>query len=360
MQLIQTSATITSVMVGTLGSSQTLSSPIYYERTILYPDSDYFVVVDRMEGTETWVYRNIFRPTSLMITPTVDANKDGSYAESEVGHVNGALTIGSTPYNWQSLPYKKETTTGITSNSLIWTTKNPYGKDVKMNLFSAPSSEILVEKNVGRVAGYDTPSEVYSPIVWFRPPAATSEYRVTALLSSYNTETAKTATEIAVTGTGHAIKVSSASSEDYIYTGKGTSSFAGFTTDAETVYIRQRGDNVQVTLFGGSYLKSQNDSWVIMTKRADAITANRVNGTIDYRIQGEPDLQGDIFQQPVDSNKIEKRTISNDQQKSNEQQKPKVQSNTNAVSEETGDIIRFLENLIKSVLSIVTSKTTRG
>ena len=353
-QLMQTSAPVTQVLKGDWGISQKLSTPIQYSRTILYPDSDYFIIVDRMEGTESWIYRNIFRPTSLSITPTVDTNKDGVYGESEVGHVNGALTIGATPYNWQALPYKTETNTGITSNSLDWTTTNPYGKAVKMNLYSSPSSEILVEKNIGRIGGDDVTNEVFSPIVWFRTPAATSEYRVTALLSRYSNEPAKNAQEITVTGTGHAIKVSSASSDDYIYTGKGTSSFSGFTTNADTIHIRQQGDDVQFTLLGGSYLKYQNDYWVILTKRADAITANREKGSIDYRIQGEPDLQGDIFQQPVDSNKIEKPT------NSNEQQKPKIQSNTNAVSEETGDIITFLENLIKSVLSIVTTKTTRG
>jgi hypothetical protein len=358
-QLMQTQATITKVVNG-ISSAQysTLSSSINYERTIMYPESDYFVIVDRTEGTESWVYRNIFRPTSLSITPTVDANKDGSYAESEVGHVNGALTIGSTPYNWQSLAYKAETKTGITANSLVWTTTNPYGKAVTMNMFSSPSSEILVEKNVGRVAGYDTPSEVFSPIVWFRTPAANSEYRVTALLSSYTTETPKTATEIAVTGTGHAIKVSSPTSDDYIYTGKGTSSFAGFTTDADTVFIRQRGNNVQVTLLGGSYLKYQNDPWITLSKKADSLTVNRENGSTDYKIQGEPDLQGDIFQQRVDSNKIEKRTSSNEQQKNTEQQKPMGKSDTNVASEEPSDMIAFLvnlgKNLAKSVLSIFT------
>ena len=83
--------------------------------------------------------------------------------ESEVGHVNGALTIGSTPYNWQALAYKAETNTGITTNSLTWTTTNPYGKDVRLNLVSSPASEILIEKNVGRIGGYDAKSEVYSP-----------------------------------------------------------------------------------------------------------------------------------------------------------------------------------------------------
>jgi hypothetical protein len=357
-QMIQTQVMVTAVMPLSYANRVTLSSPINYERTILYPDSDYFIIVDRMEGTESWVYRNIFRPTSLTITPTADANRDGVYAESEVGHVNGALTIGSTPYNWQSLAYKTETNTGITANSLIWTTTNPYGKAVTMNLFSSPSSEILVEKNVGRIAGYDAPSEVFSPIVWFRTPAANSEYRVTALLSSYSNEQAKNAQEIAVTGTGHAIKVSSASSDDYIYTGKGTSSFAGFTTDADTVYIRKHGDNVQVTLLGGTYLKYQNVPWIALSKKADSMTVNREKDLTDYRIQGEPDLQGDIFQQPVDSNKIEKRTNSNKQQKNTEQQNPMVKSDTNAVSEESSDMI--LVKLGKIVLSIFASKTTNG
>ena len=160
------------------------------------------------------------RPTSLMVTPSVDKNNDGVYTASEVGHVNGALTIGSTPYNWQALSHTKETKTGINTNSLSWTTTNPYGKDVKMNLVSSPSSEILIEKNVGRIGGYDASSEVFSPIVWFRTPAANTEYRVTALLSSYTNEAAKTANEIPVTGIGHAMKVHSSGSDDYIYTGK--------------------------------------------------------------------------------------------------------------------------------------------
>jgi hypothetical protein len=360
MNLLQTSATLTRVMAGAFGSDKTLSSPIQYERTILYPDSDYFVIVDRMEGTEAWKYRNIFRPTSLVVTPTVDANKDGSYSQSEVGHVNGALTIGSTPYDWQSLAYKAETNTGITANSLIWTTKNPYGKDVRLNLVSSPASEILIEKNVGRIGGYGAKSEVYSPIVYFRTTAANSEYRVTALLSSYTTETAKTATEITVTGTGHAIKVSSPSSDDYIYTGKGTSSFAGFTTDADTVYIRQRGVNVQVTLLDGSYLKYQNDPWVALSKKSDSITAYREKGSTDYRIQGESDLRGDIFQQPFDSNKIKKRPNTNEQQKSNEQQKPMVKSDINVGSEESSDMIAFLVKLAESVLSVFTPNTKPG
>jgi hypothetical protein len=287
MQFVQAQAKITKVGVTAYGTSQSLTSPVNYERTVLYPDSDYFIIVDRMEGSESWVYRNIFRPTSLSITPTTDANKDYQYPESEVGHVNGALTIGSTPYNWLALPYKTETATGITTNSLTWSTTNPYGNAVTMNLVSAPASEILIEKNVGRIAGYDAPSEVFSPVIWFRTPAAASQYRVTALLSRYTPELAKTATEIPVSGTGHALKVSTPSYDDYIYTGTGTSSFAGFSTDADTVFIRKQGSNYEYTLLHGSFLKEGDVSKVNVTRKIDLLTLKQEGKVIKFKVKGE-------------------------------------------------------------------------
>ena len=94
---------------------------------------------------------NIFRPTSLVITPTKDVNKDGKYSVSEVGHVNGNLTIDSTFFEWQALPYKTETDTGISTNTIKWTTVNPYGKSVSLNIVTEPSSNIKVTKLVGRI-----------------------------------------------------------------------------------------------------------------------------------------------------------------------------------------------------------------
>ncbi len=164
-EFIDVTAEINKVIGSGFGNSQALSSPVYYKRAILFPGSDYFIVIDRMEGTQPWVYRTIFRPTSLMITPTKDTNKDGKYSISEVGYVNGKMTIGSTNFNWQDLPYKTETDTGITSNTLKWTTVNPYGKSVNLNIVTEPVSDIKVTKLVGRIAGYDDPSEVFSPVV---------------------------------------------------------------------------------------------------------------------------------------------------------------------------------------------------
>ena len=113
-----------------------------------------------------------------------------------------------------------------------------------------------------------------------------SEYRVTALLSSYYHGTAKTATEIPVTGTGHAYQSYSASSDDYIYTGKGTSSFAGFTTDADTVYIRKQNGKTEYTLLNGSFLKEGNSTRVNMTQTVNFFTLKNEGNVTKFSVKG--------------------------------------------------------------------------
>jgi hypothetical protein len=161
----------------------------------------------------------------------------------------------------------------------------------------------------------------------------------------------KNALEIPVSGTGHAIKVSSASSDDYIYTGKGVSSFAGFTTDADIVFIRENGDNRQVGLFGGSDLIYQGDPWIILSKKADSVIINRTNGLTDYYIQGESDLRGDIFQQTIESNKIEVRSSRKEPVVNNGQQKSIEIVNTLGISGKSSDILSPLARIVKRVLS---------
>ena len=287
-QLIQTQASVTKVLNGVSSSAYiSLTSPVSYERSVLYPDNDYFIIIDRMEGTQPWTFRNIFRPSSLMVTPTVDTNKDGIYQRTEVGSVNGDLVIGGTSYDWKALDYKIETPTGITTSSLVWKTTNPYGNGVTLNLVSSPSSEILVEKNAGRIGGYEAKSEVGTPVVYFKPAVAESVYRVTALLSSYASEEAKTASEIDVTGTGHALKIQTSNYDDYIYTGKGISSFGPYTTDANTVYIRKSGSDNEFTLMDGSYLKKDNTTVVSISTKVDYFTLKQDGNVTKFSINGE-------------------------------------------------------------------------
>ena len=89
-----------------------LSSSIGYGRTVLYPDDDYFVVVDRAEGSQSWVYRDIFRPSSLSISPSVSSGS--------VGHVDGSLFLNGSLYNWQGLSYNSEVSTGVNTSLLVW------------------------------------------------------------------------------------------------------------------------------------------------------------------------------------------------------------------------------------------------
>jgi hypothetical protein len=285
-QALQTHVSITKLSAGTaeIYSTQNLSSPVQYTRTILYPDSDYFIILDRMEGTEDWVYRNIFRPTSLSIVPTDDTNKDGVYTASEVGHVNGDLTIGTTPFSWQSLPYKTETVTGTITNSVSWVTKNPYGKNVRLNLVSAPASEILITKHIGRIGGYGSASEVYNPVVYLKSPSSKTLYRVTALLSSYSGEETKSAMEIPVQGTGNALNVHSTNYDDFIYTGQGSSSFDNFSTDAEVVFVRKFNEKMEITLLKGSFFDYQDMRLVNISKKADYLTFQKAGNSLDYLI----------------------------------------------------------------------------
>ncbi len=277
MNMIDVSTPITKVIGSSYSSSQTLTSPIQYDRSILYPDNDYFLVIDRLEGTQTWSYRDIFHLSSLGITAT---------SGSTIGHVNGNLAIGGTSYNWQSLGFQKEASTGINTNQLTWTTTNPAGKGVTLNLYTVPTSDVLVMKDDERSAGYSASAEVYSPVVSFRTAASNNVYRVTALLSSYAGETAKTPSTIAVTGTGNALKVAGSGYTDYAYTGKGASSFGSYSTDANTVFVRDTGKPTEYTMIDGSYINYQNAPLVKVSQTVDYLTFKQTNSNIDFKTKG--------------------------------------------------------------------------
>ena len=68
---IDVHADITTVIGDSFGIKRELSSPVQYTRTLLYPDSGYFLVIDRFQGTEPWIYDTLFRPASLVTTPSV-------------------------------------------------------------------------------------------------------------------------------------------------------------------------------------------------------------------------------------------------------------------------------------------------
>ena len=346
MEFIDVNTEIKKVIGSGFGNSQALSSPVYYNRAILFPGSDYFIIIDRMEGTQPWVYRTIFRPTSLTITPTKDTNKDGKYSISEVGHVKGTMTIGSTFFDWQALPYKNETGTGITTGTIKWTTVNPYGKSVNLNIVTEPVSDIKVTKLVGRIAGYDDPSEVFSPVVSIVPPVAQDLYRITALLSSYNDEEAKTSEKVPVQGSGNALKIHASGYDDFVYAGSGTSIFDHYSTDANVVFVRQNGGITEVTLLNGSYLKYQDTVWIDMSEKADYITVKKEGNIIDYRVQANPDLRGELFNEHIDPAKIRNSTSVREQKDT-----AIPGRNTGINSGDSFDLVSFVKKFVKQIIS---------
>jgi len=289
MELFQGKATITNVIGSDWSTSAALSSPVQYTRSILYPNKEYFILIDRLEGSEPWIYRTIFRPTSLTITP--------STSSTAVGNVQGSLSLGGTTYNWLGLPYKSETSTGITTSSLKWTTRNPYGNNVNLEVFTSPAAEVRVNKLVGRIGGTDMENEVYSPVVSLRSPSANSLYRVTALLSRYDAEASKTPSALTVNGRGSAVQVHASSSEDYIYSGTGSSSFGPFATDANTFYARVTTRPVSYTLIGGVSLDYLGNSFLQLDTGINYITGTEKPNRISfYTRSGSPSATVTISQ----------------------------------------------------------------
>ncbi len=264
MEGVVASETITEVIDDDWSTSVALASPIRYSRTILFPDDDYFVVVDRLSSEKTWIYRNLLRPSSLEISPTKDTNGDGKYAQTEIGHVKGLLIIDEDSYDWLSLPYKDETDTGITTNSLTWETTNPYNRHVLMSIFSVPSSEIVITKHVGRIAGYDAASEVFTPVIALRNRPAEDLFRITVIISGYVNEEQEKTEEIAVAGTGNAMQVSSPVNTDTIYSGRGDAVFDRFETDAAMLFYRQpkNSGDYCCLMSGGTYLRVEGEELI--------------------------------------------------------------------------------------------------
>jgi len=108
---------------------------------------------------------------------------------------------------------------------------------------------------VGRIAGYDEKSEVYSPIVSFRSSPRNNLYRVTVLLPRYSNETRPDLSTLEVRGEGSAVTIHEPDHDDTAYTGTGPVSFGPFETDAQTLYSRVKSYPVASTLLHGTYLR---------------------------------------------------------------------------------------------------------
>ena len=147
-----------------------------------------------------------------------------------------------------------------------------------MNLYSVPSSNVVFEKIIGRVAGYSQQNEVYTADVEFRQDSANNLYRVTAVMSGYSGQTLYTTSTLPVTGIGNALKAVYTDHYDIAYTGKGKSTFGNFSTDADTVFVRVRSSPAEYTIVNGTYLSFGGSSLVNLSSKAAYFTY-KINGS---------------------------------------------------------------------------------
>jgi len=255
------------VIIDYIDSSTRLSSPIEYTRAVIFP-KDYFIIVDRAQGSESWGFQNLLHLSSLGVTPSTGSTED------LVGHVNGELKIGGSSYDWLSLSYKSLQDVED-SNTIIWETTNPYGENVELSVFTSPLPDLSIMKHTLRIGGGDRlETNVYHPMLFMGGDVSDSLNRITILKSRYLLDEADTFTDLSVVGQGRAIKVQNSTRTDYIYSGfstTGESSFDGVLTNSDILFLRvgNQSEVKEFTLIRGSHVNYVSD----------LISANR---TVDY------------------------------------------------------------------------------
>jgi hypothetical protein len=297
MQFVDANVTVTQVIQDSKATGMPLSSPIDYERCILFPDNDYFIVVDRLQGSETWTYHNFFRPTSLSIVPTIDTNGDSNVTENDVGHVNGSLEVGSTAFDWLDNSFQNNVPTGENTSLIKWFTTNPYGNNVELQIYTVPSSDVSVGKYTTRIAGYEAPNEVYSPVLDLESGPENSLYRATVLLANYTDEAQRVPSTLAVSGDGNAIEVNSSGNTDYIYTGEGSSSFGPISTDADILFVRDNNGPGEYTMINGTSVEYNGMPLVKASDLVDYLTLKQSGTDLTFQIQVDKDMIVRLFPQ---------------------------------------------------------------
>lgn len=279
---------------------------VWWTRKIVTPENEYMVVIDRVNSSSVdWIYKNFWSLTSFDITPTTCGSTYCPLLGKNTanGYVHGDLIIGSIPFDWDALetnPRAVDKIAGVqdgtadwsvietyagNSDTISWNTINPYGDEISTKMFTAPVANISVAKWFTRVGGYEVESEVQNPHVFFSSDSGKDLYRITVFISDWtNTTTPRIAEEVPVTGNGTSVKITSPTGDkiDYIYEGRGESTFGNYQTDADFALIRENESETpfSFTLRNGTYLvKSGGDVFGSDTRLNYVSTITKENGT---------------------------------------------------------------------------------
>lgn len=268
-----------SYIIVTLASHASLSSPIQWNRSIFSPN-DYFVVIDTVNGTQSWKIRNDFRLSSMgLMNYTVDTTDT---TDSEFGNVTGDLYIQNMSYDWLSKPHRTEdNNTGIsTFTNIKWVTTNIYNNQVNLTIDSFPNATPIVTKYVTRIGGTADTNEVYLPEVSLVSPETTQLTRITILQSNYNSVTPLSVTNISSDLSTTGVEVDNGTVKDVIISLNNSLSnvtLNGTTTDAKDSFARYTSSSLE-------FIAASNVS--VYTKSITYLNASNRLKTIFMNVSG--------------------------------------------------------------------------
>lgn len=257
-----------------------LDNPVQWRRVVLYP-KDYFVIVDILNGSQVRDIDTLFHLSSLNIVESRGSNYNVTYK----GHVIGELSVEDVPVNWTLQPYGEEVQAGA-GNMVTWITQNISGMPVELRIFSAPASNITVERFWCRIAGYSLANEVTHPILRFKFRGSVMN-RITVLYSRFPGGESGFMVEVPVEN-GTAVKFVRDGGEDLICAGNGTLQVDGLRTDSNIIFYRSlMGEPKLLTAFRTSRIIRDGVEVFVFSKRVEFLSATFEADAIRFTVKGK-------------------------------------------------------------------------
>jgi hypothetical protein len=202
-----------------------MSHPVLWRRAVLYPQKDYFIIVDEITPLSEAVERKI-KTLFHLASWRVDKGK-------RPPEVKGELEVEGQEFDWQGKPFREEVEIKE-GNMVRWFTKNVNNEDVELTLYSVPKSLISCERywcNVGGVEGAE------HPLIRFKIKAP-DMHRITVISPRFPHEPKREFAQIKARG-AEAIAVKTRNISDYIFAGApGIKRIAKLSTDARMGLVR--------------------------------------------------------------------------------------------------------------------------
>jgi len=259
----------------------TLDNPVTWRRSVLYPNKEYFVVLDDLTGTQNRQIDTLFHFGSLNIT-------ESTYSGDEVtpGYVHGDLTIENNPINWLSQTFGNEISYGQ-ANLIKWKTTSKYtGKPIELYLFSSPKSEVTVEKFWTRVDGYGYGNEVDHPIVRFKLNDS-EMHRITVIYAINSGEEQPPTFEETTNENFTSLHITTQGYDDYIASGNNIN-LPNYSTDSTYCFLRTQSGNLQSFFIRNStYLEYNNATQIETSKKVEHLALKYEGENRTFTVKGE-------------------------------------------------------------------------